>query len=237
MKHLQFLLCVIIFFSLSHVLFSQPKLTVVGGTSFNFGDVYTDMTVKKIITLKNEGTDTLVISEVSSTCGCTAALISNDHIPPGDSGLLSISFNGKKFGGKISRAVSFQSNDPERKKVHITFTANVLKLLSIEPEYLMFNRVFVDSSSTQSFKLKNNSDKTIRILSVTSTKEDVVPLPEKTTLVPNDSTFVKCTFTPKKVGSINGDITVETDHPEMKTVSLRVFGLGSKPPAAKAQTH
>lgn len=218
-------------------LYAQPKLTIVGGTSFEFGDVYTDIPVKKIITLKNEGTDTLIISNVSSSCGCTAALMSNSHIPPGDSGLLSISFDGKKFSGIIRRTVSFESNDPQQQKNRISFSANVLKLLSIEPEYIMFNRVFLDSSSTQSLLIKNNSNETIKVVGIHPTTDIVTTKIEKKTLKPNDSTYIECTIKPTSTGSINGNINIETDHPKVQTVSVRFFGYGTKPAFSKTDTH
>jgi hypothetical protein len=237
MKKLSLLHVVCLCLLLTAVSSSQPKLTIVGGANFEFGDVFTDMAVKKIITLKNEGNKTLTISNVSTTCGCTAALLSNPDIPPGDSGLLSISFDGKKFSGVIKRSVSFETNDPEQKKIHVNFSANVVKLLSIEPEYLMFNRVFLDSSSSQSLFIKNNSEETIKVLSLNTTTDLVIPKAEKTILKPNDSTYITCTFRPKAVGAISGNINIETDHPKVKTVSIRFMGYGSKPSRIKAEAH
>lgn len=210
-------------------LFAQPKVTVVGGTEVNLGDVHTDITAKKLITIKNDGNDTLIISEVSSTCGCTAALMSNDHILPGDSAILSISFDGKQFNGPVRRTVSFKSNDPTQERVRIAFDANVIKTLTIQPEYVTFNRVSIDSSLVQQFLLRNNSQETIRLLSVTSTKDVVIAKARKTILKPNDTTFVDCTFRPTTLGTVSGNIIVETDHPKVKTVSIRFFGLGTRP--------
>ena len=84
-------------------LHSQPALTVVGGTRFSFGDITSTSPVERIVTLRNTGTDTLVIEDVLAICGCTGTLLSSDHIAPHDSGSLSISFNPGSFSGKVLR--------------------------------------------------------------------------------------------------------------------------------------
>src|ERR1041385_3351827 len=78
---------------------AQPKIQAVGGTTYDFGDAYTGNKVDRLITVRNIGTDTLRITDVKAQCGCTAAMMTQKSIAPGDSGKLSISFNTSGYGG------------------------------------------------------------------------------------------------------------------------------------------
>ena len=104
------------------ITYGQPKLHVVGGTSFDFGDVYST-SASKVLTIQNLGRDTLIIFNVGTSCGCTAALASEDHIPPGDSGTVSITFDAKRFSGKVEKLVSLTTNDTSQRYIAINFTA------------------------------------------------------------------------------------------------------------------
>src|ERR1043166_8182345 len=126
-------------------LFGQSKLVIVGRNVLEFGVVYTP-SIERFITLKNTGTDTLSISNVSTTCGCTAALLSNAHLAPGDTGTLSIKFDAKRYSGKVQKTVSMNTNDPTQKHININFTADVVKSLDFDPEYMFFSTT-VDSTT------------------------------------------------------------------------------------------
>ena len=111
---------------------SQPKMKIPIGNSFTFGDIIMTSKVQKNIAIKNTGKDTLVISDVGATCGCTAAMMSNNRIAPKGSGTLSVTFDASRFSGPIEKGVNFHTNDPKNQVVSIKFTANVLRILEID---------------------------------------------------------------------------------------------------------
>src|SRR5947207_6851631 len=127
-KHLLFF--VTIFFTCLSGALAQPKIQAPGGTTYDFGDAYTGNKVDRLITVRNAGTDTLRISEVKAQCGCTAAMMTQKSIPPGDSGKLSISFNTSGYGGsRPTKQVYITSNDTSQPKLTITFNVNVVNVL------------------------------------------------------------------------------------------------------------
>ncbi len=67
---------------------AQPKFTLDGGMAFDFGELYTTTPVEKTLRISNSGSDTLRITNVSGSCGCTGTLLSASEIPPGGSGTL-----------------------------------------------------------------------------------------------------------------------------------------------------
>ncbi|MFQ6058718.1 MAG: DUF1573 domain-containing protein [Anaerolineae bacterium] len=104
-----------------------PELKEVNYT-YDFGDIAPDQIVEKTFKVVNQGPKDLVIEDVSSSCGCTAALLSEDTIPPGGEAELRVTYDPRvnKDTGFIQRKVRIKSNDPAAPLVEFTVAANVL---------------------------------------------------------------------------------------------------------------
>ena len=94
---------------------------------YNFGNAKEGEVLKLNVKVKNKGKKILVINDVNSSCGCTAALMSSKTLKPNEVGDLNISFDTAKREGKISRTVTLFSNDPENPVETITLFVNILK--------------------------------------------------------------------------------------------------------------
>ena len=95
------------------VVFS-PKIEVVGGSSFDFGAIHRGEKVTHVFTIKNVGSDTLFIRNVTATCGCTAAVVSTSAVPAqgtADAELIALAtaakadFDGVATGALLSKTV------------------------------------------------------------------------------------------------------------------------------------
>jgi hypothetical protein len=206
------------------LLLSQPKLFIVGGTQIDFGDVPNFTPTKRTLVIKNIGTETLILSEVGATCGCTATLLSNDHLAPKDSALLYITFDAKRFIGQVEKMVSMVTNDDAQRSVEIKFTANVIKMLDINPEYF-YVRAAKNSPVSQSIKIKNLGTENIKILSVLSSLDILKPHLSKDIIKPNEEVTLTVTFLSKSMGTTNGNINIKTDNPKASLLSIRFFGI------------
>jgi len=219
------------------ILLCQPRLQLPGGTKFDFGEVYTGTTVHRDLTLKNIGTDTLIISEISAACGCTGTMMSNDRIAAGDSGSLFISFNSKSFSGDIEKVVTLTTNDTSHGHVRITFTAKILKWLTLEPEYLVFH-ASVDSAATEELSIVNTGTFAIRILSATSSTDRLSVTLTRELIHAGEEARMQCTLKPGAEGLVNGTIAVKTDQPKMPSFAVRFFALvKSKSPRLGSSEH
>jgi len=95
--------------------------------NWDFGDIGPNETVEKVLSIKNTGTKELVIDRAMSSCGCTAALLSDKTIAPGEETQLRVSYNPAQYKdqGKITKYVDVLSNDPAAPQVRFTITAFV----------------------------------------------------------------------------------------------------------------
>ena len=102
-----------------------PRIVVEPG-SFDFGEVLPNKTLRKEFLIRNHGSEALVIEKVTTDCGCTAALLDDTRIEPGDSAPLRVSLETRARNGPLKKRVLVQSNDLATRTYQITLTANVV---------------------------------------------------------------------------------------------------------------
>lgn len=208
---------------------SQPKIAILTGNTIDMGSVYSGEVVEKIAVLKNTGTDTLTISNVKAQCGCTATLLSEKVLAPNDTGKLSISFNTAGQHGHRSKQVYVTSNDPANPKLTITFSADVMSVLDVMPKVVAFNHSKVDSNETQTVTVKNPSaTESVNILSVTVDNPSITTTLMKNKLAPGEETQLQVSIAPTKSGTMNGKITIKTNHKKQPQFDIGVFAFVSK---------
>lgn len=208
--------------------FSQPKIEVVGGKEFDFGDVFAGSKVEKIVTIKNSGSDTLIITNVKASCGCTATLLSDKVLPPKKTTTLNIGFDSRGFDGTVHKTVTITSNDSTNPSLLIAFKANVVSLLKFEPSYIYFAQLRPDSIASLNITVKNNSKDPVEIKSIqnkiTGLKLDIL----QRKLMPQETTQINVTFIAISEGMIQGDVIFNTDSKKQAQVPLRFFAFVRK---------
>ncbi len=93
----------------------------------DFGSVKEGAVVDYTFKFANKGAGLLKISDITTSCGCTAALVSSDHLKPGEEGTLKVELDTKHRSGKMSRTVTVKSNDPKEPSKILVIYANVQK--------------------------------------------------------------------------------------------------------------
>ncbi len=96
-------------------------------TQYNFGKVKEGSVVSHTFQLVNKGQEELEVKDIKTSCGCTAAMLSNSIIKPGEAGTLKIDLDTKNRVGKMSRTITIVSNDAEQTNKVLTIYAEVLK--------------------------------------------------------------------------------------------------------------
>jgi hypothetical protein len=128
----------------------QPQQNIKAGRlevsqkKWDFGFIPRGAKVTHNYILKNVGNDTLKITNVRKSCGCTAAPLRKTVLPPGDTTQLEVTFSSGSYQGPISKAVYVESNDPIEPFMDITFQATVSvpsKLLTFDPFFIKFDTI------------------------------------------------------------------------------------------------
>jgi hypothetical protein len=89
--------------------FTQPNLSV-PVEHFNFGFTPQNSMVSYKFWLHSNGTDTLKIMNVKTSCGCTKAPLEKSALLPGDSTALEVTFNSGQFVNRASKTITVTTN-------------------------------------------------------------------------------------------------------------------------------
>ncbi|KXX67878.1 DUF1573 domain-containing protein [Flammeovirga sp. SJP92] len=100
-----------------------PVLTFEEKT-YEFGDIHQGDVVEHTFKFSNTGDAPLVITNVTTTCGCTAPNWPKEPIQPGDNGEILVKFNSRGKRGVQNKPITVYSNAKTTSKISIT--TNVL---------------------------------------------------------------------------------------------------------------
>lgn len=101
----------------------RKPIIVVNTREINFGSVHQGDTVFREVFVYNRGNASLLISNVSSSCGCAKPEISKNRIESGDSTLLNIIFTTRDQLGDQEKTFTIYSNtNPAETKVQLIGT-------------------------------------------------------------------------------------------------------------------
>lgn len=76
---------------------------------FDFGKVVKDVPVSHEFSFVNTGKETLIITDVKASCGCTTPTWPKDPIPPGANGVIKATYNAATMG-VFNKAVTVTAN-------------------------------------------------------------------------------------------------------------------------------
>jgi len=106
---------------------AAPRITV--DNPVYAADVQSGSTASHVFTVSNTGDETLMISLVQTSCGCTTATLPKPDLAPGEAIGLEAKVNTVGFTGKVEKTVEVQSNDPANPSLTLR-----LDLTLLEPE-------------------------------------------------------------------------------------------------------
>jgi len=212
---------------LSLASFAQPKLEIVGGDTYNWGQVSPkDSPLKAKIKLKNSGNQTLNIENVKPTCGCTTAPLDKNILQPGETATLDVTLNVTSRNQEVSKSIRITSNDPAQNLKVLQLKANVVVELEIGPTpYFVFKDMEVGKEAEASLVISNHSKKIVKIESIEITPENfVINIPKKITLKAGESKEIIGKVVPKEAGYFSSKLTLKTDFPDYETLVVPGYG-------------
>lgn len=77
---------------------------------YDFGTIKEGEVVEHTFKFKNEGTEPVILAQVTATCGCTTPDYTKDPILPGKEGEVKVSFNSAGHPGVQQKFVTISSN-------------------------------------------------------------------------------------------------------------------------------
>jgi len=110
-------------------------------TLFDFGEIRQDELAHGVFTFENRGNESLVIENLSTSCSCTAAVVSATTVPPGESGGIRASFHPGNRRGRQTSAISVHSNDKQAPETRLILTGIVKAGVQWSPRRIDFGQI------------------------------------------------------------------------------------------------
>ncbi len=211
--------------------FGQPRIKFAESV-FDFGKIKQGKVVSHEFVFTNEGNDTLIINRVTTTCGCTGALLSEDHIAPGKEGRLEVKFDSRGYGGQVSKLIYVESNDPAEPKKQLEIKADVevppSPKIEMEPMNLDVGLLVEGEEISAGLKIMNKGEMELRAEFNHRNATYFVagkPAPSPLKIAAGKEVDVEIRMpTANRKGVIREYVLVKSNDPMRSTMSLYVSG-------------
>jgi hypothetical protein len=216
--------CIVCVFGVSNLL-AEPRI-VCDQPTFDFGLRDASEVVEHTFTLKNSGTTDLFISAIRPACGCTAANLTRQTIPPGESAELSTRLTLAGRSGELHKTILVESNDPANPALQLAIIGKAAQEFEITPSVLTLRQASIGQPPAGAIQIKS-PDKPFRILKVIASGPAIHVRADP---MPSGNAYqISASF--EKAPSENPPsslISVETDNPRMPTLRIQVATILTK---------
>jgi hypothetical protein len=163
----------LIFFSIFNICCFAGNKSVKTVVAINFNEIEHDFGkigtgTKQTCEFKftNSSSGVLKISKIKSSCGCTVPTLSKTEYLPNVEGFIEITYSAPGSPAEINKSIYVPTNDPNNSNVQLTIKANVINLITSNPEKLQLllkkenataSDLHLKSINDQKFSIKNIS--------------------------------------------------------------------------------
>ncbi len=201
----------------ARIVFEQPV--------HDFGTVEQGEKVTHLFRFTNQGGRDLRIESLKTSCGCTAAIISEKVIPSGGEGTISATFDTSRFMGEKKKAVSVHTNDPNQAVTTLTLQGEIRVEVAAQPPQLYLGRLRRGKQVTRTVEVVYDAGSGITITKVENSHPSISVHTEA--LEKDGKQGKKLLVTVAKdapLGRLNDQITVTTTSQKRPSIMIPVFG-------------
>lgn len=216
----------ILFLVMVHPVFSEDKgpQIQVDQPDFAFGEVLQGDKVNHVFTFNNIGDETLTITKVKSSCGCTAALLSEKEISAGQQGEVRVSFNSARFRGKVSKTVYLYTNDPVNRMMQLHLRGTVKVEVDVVPAQLRLGPVKGGEKINGVIRIVNRGEEELEVKDLKPTMSNVTVSPQGGKVQSGETLEIAISIqTAPGESRRNGYVLAKTDNPRQAELRIPVF--------------
>lgn len=176
---------------------------------YNFGKISQGEPIRHDFAIKNTGDETLNITDVHPSCGCTTAGSWPHELAPGASGIIPIEIHSANLGGDVTKTVTVTSNDKHSPTI-LKLMGKIFKSIELQPSYAMFHLISGSTNVAPAVvKIFNRTEEPLKILSAKS-DSPAFTVGEVKTVTEGKEFEISVTAEPPLDRSANGTIVVTT---------------------------
>lgn len=135
-------------------------------TVYDFKFAGPEQEIVHIFKLKNVGSKPIAIDEISTDCGCTAALASENTIPPNGEGKIHVEFHAPRFEGAQKKHVLISTNPPTSEEIVLTVKGMVKRGAAVFPQGFNFGKVKAGETNKKCIRLYQLSKEKLELIKI-----------------------------------------------------------------------
>lgn len=142
---------------------AAPKIFV-DPTEIDLGVIEEGKLFERYIEVKNVGDGTLVVEDLKTSCGCTAAAVDKAvDLTAGVSQKVRVTFNTKGMDGSVHKSITITTNDPEQPTTEVRLTADVHRAVRVEPKFLELRDIGMKDTWEKTVRLESDSPLNVQV--------------------------------------------------------------------------
>ena len=206
------------------VVFIGPRMHV-DAPVFDFGQVEQGEKITHAFRFTNQGNRALRVQSVKTSCGCTAAVVAANTIPPGEEGTIQATFDTKRFAGHKAKNVRVHTNDPLSPVTILTLEGEITTEVQVEPAQVYMGRLQRGVPTTRIVTILYDQNKPFEITQITHSNPAISVRTEDVQIDtrPGKTLQVSVAKT-AALGRLNDTLTITTTSPKKPTITIPVFG-------------
>jgi hypothetical protein len=107
----------------------------------DFGDITDYKKVPCTFSFTNEGDETLIISDIKTSCGCTKVQLETKEFAPGEGTTFEVVYSPSGADGPQRKSIKIISNSVDDPVANLEIVADVKPLVEVDPSQVYFNNV------------------------------------------------------------------------------------------------
>ncbi len=221
-KNLSMALILLTMFSIS--LFAKATIKF-KETIIDFGESESGKVIDVQFEFENLGDEMLLIKNVSTSCGCTAAKLEKKEYQPGEKGVIPVKFFTQGYTGKVSKTITVSTNDKDNIYTRLRLDGN-LKLTNfakaeLAPDKIDFGEVKLGEKYTQKIMLKNTGTIDLKVVEITHAPEMNLVF-KQIVVPPGEEAEIEIILTPMDQGKFFKFLKIRTNAYRQSLVIARV---------------
>lgn len=109
--------------------------------SLDLGTVSDETPIRATFVMRNAGRAPLRITDLETSCGCTAALLSAAELAPGARGDIAVTLDPRRVQDRATKTITVYSNDPLRPVIFLKLRAEVHRAVELGARVVNFGKV------------------------------------------------------------------------------------------------
>ena len=204
--------------------FTGPRMQV-DAPVFDFGQVEQGEQVTHDFRFTNQGNRDLRVQSVKTSCGCTAAVIAADTIPPGTEGTIQATFDTKRFAGQKAKDIRVHTNDPLSPVTTLTLRGEITVEVQVEPAQLYLGRLRRGSPVTRTVTVLFDEHTSLEITDISNANSALNVRAEDARVEGKRGKALQVSVSKTaRRGPLSDTITITTTSQKKPTISIPVVG-------------